>query len=202
MYSSELVSIIIPVYNTAPYLQKCVQSVLNQTYQHLEVILVDDGSPDDCPAICDAYAASDDRVHVIHQTNAGLAHARNVGTQSSNGMYIAYLDSDDYWELDSAIEEMMKIVIDQSPDVVLYGFRKHNLQTGNEIQFCVNPIPNADTLYQLKKKLLRQRKYTNSSCAKLMRCAFLREHAISFPVGRKSEDLIWSRRVLSEAAAI
>ncbi len=92
----ELISVIIPVYQVEPYLEKCVKSVLDQTYEDLEIILVDDGSPDNCPAMCDAFAARDSRVRVIHQKNGGLSAARNAGLDTAGGAYIGFVDSDDY----------------------------------------------------------------------------------------------------------
>jgi len=91
----KLVSVIIPVYKVETYLPMCVDSVLNQSYRNLEVILVDDGSPDDCPAICDEYAKKDKRIRVIHQKNAGLSMARNAGLDICTGDYITFVDSDD-----------------------------------------------------------------------------------------------------------
>lgn len=91
-----LLSVIIPVYNVEPYLHRCVDSVLNQTYRNLEVILVDDGSTDGCGAICEEYAAKDDRVRVIHKANGGQASARNVGLEQMTGEYLTFVDSDDW----------------------------------------------------------------------------------------------------------
>ena len=93
--ADKLVSVIIPVYKVETYLPMCVDSVLNQTYRNLEVILVDDGSPDNCPAICDEYAKKDKRIRVIHQKNAGLSMARNAGLDICTGDYITFVDSDD-----------------------------------------------------------------------------------------------------------
>lgn len=92
----ELISVIIPVYRVEAYLKRCVDSVLAQTYTNMEVILVDDGSPDNCPIMCDAYAQQDGRVQVIHQKNAGLSGARNAGIDVAKGAYLAFVDSDDY----------------------------------------------------------------------------------------------------------
>ncbi len=101
--ASELISVIVPIYKVEEYLRRCVDSILNQTYQNLAIILVDDGSPDNCPAICDEYAAKDQRVHVIHQENRGLSAARNAGMDyiyqarpELLGAYIGFLDSDDW----------------------------------------------------------------------------------------------------------
>ncbi len=91
-----LISVIIPVYRVEAYLHRCMDSVLAQTYENMEIILVDDGSDDGCPAICDAYAEQDGRVRVIHQKNAGLSGARNTGIEAAKGSYLAFVDSDDY----------------------------------------------------------------------------------------------------------
>lgn len=106
-----LISVIIPVYKVEAYLTECVKSVLAQTYQNFELILVDDGSPDNCPKMCDEFAARDSRIRVIHKENGGLSSARNAGIDAANGQYLAFLDSDDLWSplflerLYSAIQE-------------------------------------------------------------------------------------------------
>lgn len=91
----DLISVIVPVYKVEPYLDACVQSIVNQTYRNLEIILVDDGSPDSCPALCDAWAAKDSRIRVIHKENGGQGEARNYGIAAANGVYIGFADSDD-----------------------------------------------------------------------------------------------------------
>ena len=95
-----LISVMVPVYNVEQYLRRCVDSILTQTYSHLEVILVDDGSPDCCGEICDEYAQADPRVHVIHRKNGGLSAARNSGLDFCHGEYIGFVDSDDYIQRD------------------------------------------------------------------------------------------------------
>ena len=90
-----MVSVIVPVYKVEPYLDRCVRSILAQTYRDLEIILVDDGSPDRCGEMCDQYAALDGRVRVIHQNNAGQAAARNAGLEECHGEYVSFVDSDD-----------------------------------------------------------------------------------------------------------
>ena len=90
-----LISVIVPVYKVEPYLRRCVDSILAQTYQDLEVILVDDGSPDNCPEICDEYAAQDERIKVIHKANGGLSSARNAGLDAASGDWVSFIDSDD-----------------------------------------------------------------------------------------------------------
>lgn len=108
---SPLISVIIPVYKVEAYLNACVESVLAQTWQNFEIILVDDGSPDNCPAMCDEFAARDSRIRVIHKENGGLSSSRNAGIDAARGEYLAFLDSDDLWtplfleRLHRAIEE-------------------------------------------------------------------------------------------------
>ena len=92
-----LISVIVPVYKVEAYLTACVESVLAQTYPNFELILVDDGSPDNCPRMCDEFAARDSRIRVIHKKNGGLSSARNAGIDAAKGSYLAFLDSDDLW---------------------------------------------------------------------------------------------------------
>lgn len=96
------ISFIVPVYKVEKYLDKCIQSILNQTFRNFELILIDDGSPDNCPVICDKYAEKDKRVKVIHKQNAGVDEARNTGIEVASGEYAYFVDSDDWLELDSA----------------------------------------------------------------------------------------------------
>lgn len=114
---SASVSVIIPVYNVEAYLCRCVDSVLGQTLADIEVIIVDDGSPDGSPAICDAYAAADSRVRVIHKANAGLGYARNTGIEAASGRYLCFLDSDDYLEPD-ALRKLYELAESNGLDVV------------------------------------------------------------------------------------
>ncbi len=97
---NDVISVIVPIYNVEQYLEKCIQSIQNQTYQNLEIILVDDGSPDACGKICDDYAAKDQRIKVIHKENGGLSDARNFGIDAATGKYFFFVDSDDYIHCD------------------------------------------------------------------------------------------------------
>lgn len=112
----QMISVIIPVYKVEPYLRKCVDSVLAQTYTNLEVILVDDGSSDNCPAICDEYAVKDSRIKVIHQKNAGVSAARNAGLDAATGTYIGFVDSDDWIEPDM-YETMVRTLQKTNSDI-------------------------------------------------------------------------------------
>lgn len=118
--SLPLISVIIPIYNVEKYLHRCVDSVLGQTYGNIEVILVDDGSPDNCPKICDEYAEKDGRVKVIHQPNCGLSAARNAGLDIFSGEYVAFVDSDDYVAPDF-LYFMYDLVAEHGADIVSCG---------------------------------------------------------------------------------
>lgn len=133
------ISVIVPVYKAEKFIERCVNSILNQTYQDIEVILVDDGSPDACPQICDEYAIRDSRVKVIHKENGGVSTARNAGLDMARGDYIAFVDSDDYLE-PCMYEKMMKKALEYECDIVMCDCVKeykkqnelytHNIRSG------------------------------------------------------------------------
>ena len=116
-----LISVIIPVYNAEPYLAACVESVLTQTYNNTEIILVDDGSPDNCPIMCDSYAEQDDRVRAIHKENGGLSTARNAGIDAATGEYLAFLDSDDLWS-PYFLDRLYCAITETSADIAVCQF--------------------------------------------------------------------------------
>ena len=120
-----LVSIVVPIFNVEPFLDRCLNSIVNQTYRNLEIILVDDGSPDNCPRMCDAWAAKDRRIRVIHKENEGLGMARNTGIENATGEYICFFDSDDYVSLDT-VEKAYLRAKSQSADVVIFGIFRVN----------------------------------------------------------------------------
>lgn len=115
------VSIIVPVYNVEPYIERCIDSILEQTYTDFELILVDDGSPDDCGAICDFYARQDTRVKVIHVSNGGVSHARNVGLEHVQGKYVTFVDSDDYCDKDY-LQALLFNIEKKNADIVQSGY--------------------------------------------------------------------------------
>lgn len=116
-----LVSIIVPIYKVEPYLDQCVQSIVDQTYANLEIILVDDGSPDNCPAMCDAWAEKDSRIRVIHKANGGVSSARNAGLNMATGSYIAFVDADDWLE-PAAVEILLEQAVSTGADIVVGNY--------------------------------------------------------------------------------
>lgn len=117
------VSVIVPVYKTKEYLGQCVQSLCSQSYSNLEIILVDDGSPDECPALCDAHAAHDERIRVIHKENEGSSFAREAGLQTASGEYILFVDSDDWIESDT-IECCIEVARRNNAGCVMFGYTR------------------------------------------------------------------------------
>lgn len=118
----DLVSVIVPIYNVEQYLERCIKSIQNQTYRNLEIILVDDGSPDNCGEICDRYATEDERIKVVHKVNGGLSDARNAGLDIAKGDYFFLVDSDD-WIHKQTIEIMMQMIEKNNCDLAICGYQ-------------------------------------------------------------------------------
>ena len=139
MEQDYLISIIIPVYNVEKYLRKCLDSIINQTYKKLEIILIDDGSTDNSGKICEEYAKKDDRIIVIHKENAGVSSARNRGIELANGKYIGFIDSDD-WIEENMYETLYQNLLQFDVDISMCNysiirnhkktFHKHDLEDG------------------------------------------------------------------------
>lgn len=181
-----LVSVIIPVYKVEKYLDRCVQSVLNQTYKNIEIILVDDGSPDRCGELCDNYQTIDSRVSVIHKKNGGLSSARNAGIDLAKGKYLSFVDSDDWVSLDM-IEHMVTLAQKYSSDIVSVSY----VLTNNEEQ----NVPNNDSVevYNREKALeffldtgMRSRVSDYPVCIKLIKKELFDD--IRFPLSTLYED--------------
>lgn len=115
------ISFIIPVYKVERYLKQSVGSITGQTYRDIEVILVDDGSPDSCPQMCDDFAATDNRIRVIHKANGGLSDARNVGLNAATGDYVIFIDSDDFWLHNDDLQKLVRVA-ETNPQVDFIGF--------------------------------------------------------------------------------
>lgn len=118
---NDLITVIVPIYKVENYISKCIESIINQTYSDIEIILVDDGSPDNCPKICDDYCRRDKRIKVIHKENGGLSDARNIGLECAKGKYILFIDGDDYIKSEM-LEIMHKVIISDASDMVICNY--------------------------------------------------------------------------------
>lgn len=151
---NEIISIIVPIYNVEKYLKKCINSIVNQTYKKLDIILVDDGSTDESGKICDDYKKNDSRIRVIHKENGGLSDARNVGIEYAKGSLISFIDSDDFIDINT-IEILYKNMIDTNADISICGIQKineqdkinHKLQNINQKVKVFEPIEVYRNLY-------------------------------------------------------
>ncbi|CYU65938.1 glycosyltransferase family 2 protein [Streptococcus suis] len=184
--SKILLSVIIPVYQVEKYLKRCIDSVLAQKFIDYEIILVDDGSTDSSPAICDAYSVEYPHISVIHKENGGLSDARNVGIKHAVGEYIFFLDSDD-WISPTMFESLKEIISSKKHDIIHF-----------DLQFCKNEQSNCVKCESNEKefsgivafqKMLECTDITSFSTDKLYRVSLFLENRIEFPVGAYYEDL-------------
>ncbi|MGF7012571.1 glycosyltransferase involved in cell wall biosynthesis [Lachnospiraceae bacterium PF1-22] len=185
--SNKLISVIVPVYKVERYLRKCVDSILIQTYENLEVLLVDDGSPDECGIICDDYAKKDSRIKVIHKDNGGLSDARNAGFEASNGEYILFIDSDDYIESDM-IEYLYSNLVEANAEISSCGnFDVYESHTVTEFSGGETIVCNGEAFYSY---LLRGEKVRGEIWNKLIKRSVVED--IRFPKGRLYEDIYFT----------
>lgn len=197
------ISVVIPVYKTEIYLKNAVDSILNQTYENIDIILVDDGSPDNCPALCDEIAENNDNVFVIHKENGGLSSARNAGIEVAKGKYILFLDSDDTLE-ENAIAEMVDIAEKDSSDAVLpNSYYKTYENRGNKdraLLFKKEMFSFVPQYFALNVQIGETRGYR--STAVLYRLDVLLENNIRFPLGKISEDYFYNLDFMAVAEKI
>lgn len=189
---NELISIIVPVYKVEKYLEKCVNSILKQTYTNLEIILVDDGSPDKCGQLCDELAKTDDRIKVFHKENGGLSDARNYGVERANGEYIGFVDSDDYIH-ECMYEELYKAIKKSGTSIAECGVTRVYKNTlrphyEGEDYFLV-----LDREGYLKEYLENKRLYGSAWC-KLIHRDLAKK--IKFPTGKIYEDAFYTLELL------
>ena len=186
---TDLVSIIVPVYKVEPYLRQCLDSALAQTHRDIEVIVVDDGSPDGCPTICDEYAAADPRVRVIHQANGGISVARNAALDAARGDWIMFLDGDDWLE-PKLVQTVLAVVHEREADLVVFDFDQV-FDDGRTWAF-ITDLP--EGVYTGDEVLLAlcEEKIRNNLCHIL--CAEKVVRDVRFPVGETCEDAaVWHR---------
>lgn len=194
------VSVIIPVYKTEKYLQQCVESVQKQSYQEIEIILVDDGSPDRCPEMCDEFAKIDSRIKVIHKENGGLSDARNYGIEVATGDYLIFIDSDDYWDSDKALEDCVRVSTSLDADVTIFGYKKYYQASGKSEVVHMN-VQESDCAQLLSiDQLLKNNVFITSACNKLIKASFFNSSLhIRFVKGQLSEDIEYCAQILLSA---
>ena len=189
-------SIIVPVYNIVHYLSDCVQSVLAQNFQDWELVLVDDGSTDQSPALCEEWAKKDQRIRVVHKTNGGLSDARNAGLLEAKGEYIHFLDGDDYYVSDNVLQTLMEQVEQyQYPDTLLFCRVDKYEDTGKENKerpYDADFINQSSSTTIIFEHLLRTQRFNMSACFQILRREFLMDNQIFFEKGLLSEDVDWS----------
>lgn len=179
-----LVSIVVPVYKVESYLEKCITSIINQTYNDLEIILVDDGSPDSCPSMCDKYLLQDNRIRVIHKNNGGLSDARNAGIDIAKGEYICFVDSDDWVSLDM-VERLLKACLDNNVYIATCSY----YEVSGE-KFKLNSICNGDKIVSIDDalcELIEAKTFKDFACNKIYNRHLFDE--IRYPKGRNLEDI-------------
>lgn len=202
------ISIIIPIYNVEEFLPQCLDSIVNQTYHNLEIILIDDGSSDNCGVICDKYAEKDERIVVIHKENGGVNTARNIGIQKATGEWIAFVDSDDWCELDY-YEKMIDSTSLYNVDVLYAGgyyvdypkksIMVHTFKEG----FQISERKDIDNL---RIKVLMPGKHCNAAYGfpfdKLYKSSFMRQNHLLFDTSLKAWDDMWSNFIFFADAKV
>lgn len=199
MKQDALVSIIIPVYNVERYLARCVDSVLTQTYPHLEVILVDDGAKDASGSICNEYARKDSRVRVIHKENGGLSSARNAGIDIASGDFLQFVDSDDWIEPD-AVESMLAAAQTHQAELVVAGRWDVSEKTGEKKKGLCPARQEVVSGEEMVSRIFRWDNCDSSACDKLYSRRLFRE--VRFPLGVVCEDVPIMYRIVLDAGKV
>ena len=189
------VSIVIPIYNVEKYLKKCIDSIINQTYENLEIILVDDESPDNCPKICDDYKTIDSRIKVIHQKNQGLSGARNTGLKEATGKYIMFQDSDDTLE-NNSIEKLYQAIKKYNAKIVIGG-RYYDFEDGSVVCKYKERFTKKYNFEEAIEEMNRFYYYDMSACGKMFEKELF--HNIEFPIGKLCEDYFIMYKLFEKA---
>ena len=197
------ISFIIPIYKVEKYLRQCVESVLSQTYNSIEVILVDDGSPDHCPALCDEYALSDPRISVIHKQNGGLSDSRNAGLSQASGDYIVFLDGDDFWRHTTDLERLMEVVT-KHPECDFIGYNcEYYYPTSNSYTPWVlyeNSLSEETDKNTAICSLVNSGTFPMSACLKIIKRKFLLKNELFFVKDQIAEDIPWFINLLDKCS--
>ncbi len=192
----ELISVIVPVYNVEKYLEKCIDSIINQTYKNIEILLIDDGSTDSSGEICDRYAIKDKRILVFHKENGGLSDARNKGIDIATGKYISFIDSDDYVEenyISFLYEILKKFDADISMGKHYVRYQENTIDTSSGQELCMNPEVTLE-------KMLYGEDVDVSAWAKLYKKDLFKD--IRFPKGRVFEDAATTYKLIDKSSQV
>lgn len=192
-----LLSVIVPIFKVEEYLDRCVESIVNQTYKNLEIILVDDGSPDNCPQMCDEWAEKDNRIKVVHKENGGLSDARNAGLKITTGEIVSFIDSDDWIEFDM-FERMLNRMIEDDSDIVSCGV-KWVEEDGSVIRDVTSNDGVLDTQSAMKE-LLNDGKLKQHVWNKIYKYDLIKD--IPFEKGKYHEDVFWSYQIVGRAGKV
>lgn len=195
--SVPLVSVVVPVYNVEAYLERCVRSVLAQTFSDFELLLIDDGSTDASGAMCDAFTKEDARIRVIHKPNGGLSDARNVGIEAAAGDYIEFVDSDDYIEPES-LQVLVDLIREDDCDIATGSIA--NCYEGKRLPQCPDLTVFTCSGAEALRHMLEAVTITGSSCGKLMKRSVIADHR--FPLGKTYEDAFFMPAVLFSAEKV
>ncbi len=188
-----LISVIVPVYNVEKYLNQCVESIINQTYENLELILVDDGSPDKCPQLCDEWAIKDSRIKVIHQNNHGGGYARNRALDIANGEYISFVDSDDY--ISNQMYEIMMSYFEDDIDIV-----ECNYQIVTDNNYSFDSLKNKSEKYSMKEAMrehINDHIFRQLIWNKLYKISVISN--VRFPEDKKIDDEFFTYKVIANS---
>lgn len=188
-----LISIIIPVYKVERYIHECIQSVLKQDFYDYEVILVNDGSPDNCPQICDDYAAKYDQIKVVHKCNGGLSDARNVGILNASGNYVTFLDSDDYLSDYNVLRAFSEIDSVGDLDIIIYSIiNNHSCKKEKKIPDYITKMNDAQ---EVIIALIKENCFFENACAKFINRKFILKNELFFEKNILHEDFEWILRM-------
>lgn len=188
-------SIIVPIYKVEKYLRNCIDSILVQTYKNYEIILVDDGSPDGCGAICDEYEKKHTQVRVIHKVNGGLSSARNAGLDIAVGKYVIFLDSDDFWDDSDALKHFHDNLSDTQADVLIFPAKRY-YEENNQYTYILNGEADREKIIDTNvnnavRYMLEHNIFRAAAWNKVIRRSLIEEHRMRFLEGYLSEDMDW-----------
>lgn len=193
-YNNMKVSFILPIYNVEKYLSECVESILAQAYSDFEILLVDDGSPDNCPALCDEWAKKDSRIKALHKPNGGLSDARNYGLDHAQGDYVVFVDSDDFWMGRDSLEKLIKVV-DAHPECDFIGYNCSYYYSDTKtyakwVRYDENLVVPTDKNVTICS-LVASGTMPMSACLKIIKRKSLSDMGLKFIKGTIAEDIPW-----------